>query len=29
MRGGPRMCDEGLLIKVGYRVYRAAKRDAA
>jgi hypothetical protein len=24
-----RMCDEGLLIKVGYGVYRAAKRDAA
>lgn len=24
-----RMCDEGLLIKVGYGAYRAAKRDAA
>ena len=24
-----RMCDEGLLIKVGYGVYRATKRDAA
>lgn len=24
-----RMCDEGLLIKVGYGLYRAAEREAA